>query len=133
MTETPWGDYARRDNARASSRRPAPPPPATREGLWCLLLWPALASAAMAGWALRGCVAGALLAALLLAPGCCAHAPAVEHAATHAALNTGHARDEALPRQAREIAADAARGWAVQYRLLTGEDPGVRLGDGEGP
>lgn len=79
--------------------RPPAPPPATR-GVVALL------------------VAGLL--ALVVGVGC-VPVEAVEQARTEASINAGHARDESLPIEARQVGADNERAWQAQHRALTGD------------
>ncbi len=62
----------------------------------------------------------AVLVWLLLSSGC-VPVEAVNQAATEAAICHGHASDETLPVEARQIGASEAAAWAAQYRSLTGE------------
>lgn len=64
----------------------------------------------------------AALALLLCLAGCCHHDIARRAARLNVSINIGHANDEALPLQAREIGADNAEAWAAQLELLEGED-----------
>lgn len=60
---------------------------------------------------------------LVAAAGGCVSAEAIRQCRENAAINRGHAADESLPAEAREIAEDNADAWAVQLYNLTGEEP----------
>lgn len=68
--------------------------------------------------ALRACCL--LWLAALLASGC-AHREAIRLAEISTAVNSGHARDETLPPEARIIARDNWDAWAVQLSILRGD------------
>lgn len=76
---------------------PAPPPSVSRK----------LAALALAG-----------LLALVVG---CVPVEAIEHAREQHAIMAGHALDESLPLPARQVGADAMRGFSMQHRALAGE------------
>ena len=51
----------------------------------------------------------------------CVPVEAIEHVREQHAAMAGHALDESLPLQARQVGADAMRGFSVQHRVLAGE------------
>lgn len=62
----------------------------------------------------------ALLGLLALAVGC-VPVEALEHVREQHAIMAGHALDESLPLEARQIGADAMRAMSTQHRVLDGE------------
>ena len=58
---------------------------------------------------------------IVVASACVPLAPAQKHAAVQKAANEGHAGDQSLPVEAREIGATNAQAWATQERYLRGE------------
>lgn len=67
-----------------------------------------------------GLAALALAGLLAVAVGC-VPVEAIEHAKEQHAIMLGHALDESLPLQARQIGADGARAMSTQHRVLAGE------------
>ena len=51
----------------------------------------------------------------------CAHREAIRLAELSATVNSGHAKDETLPPEARIIAQDNWDAWAVQLSILRGD------------
>lgn len=75
-------------------------------------------------WGVRGFLVVLTVVAvvmMLLVAGC-VPMEAVEQAREEHAINLGHALDESLPLEARQIGADGLRAWAAQHRALSGDD-----------
>ena len=62
-----------------------------------------------------------LILVLALLVGCVPLEPAIRHAEIQEAANAGHAADESLPLEARQIGAANARAWAAQRDYLSGD------------
>jgi hypothetical protein len=63
----------------------------------------------------------AALALVLFLGGCCYTDLAAQHAEVSQLVTRAHAKDAALPLQARQLAWDQYLAWSVQRELLTGE------------
>ena len=65
-------------------------------------------------------IAAAVACAALGLAACCTDDIAARHARASYEVNRAHEKDEALPEEARAIAADNADAWAAQVYILEG-------------